>query len=188
MCLYQELNSAAYGLSRFLDDHGYRSAAVPTFLPIDMFSNYGLISDVSLRHAAVEAGLGVMGTNRLLLTERFGPRVRLMAVLTDAALVPDERMDYSLCDDCRLCIESCPAHAISEDGSVDTRRCSLKILKHGVPGLVRFARKMVGASEEKLHEALKSPEFAEYWQNLSTGIFYYCFECLNSCPVGQSTM
>jgi len=32
---------------------------------------------------------------------------------------------------------------------------------------------------------LLSPEFWEYWQNLNTGIFYYCFDCLNACPVGK---
>jgi hypothetical protein len=32
---------------------------------------------------------------------------------------------------------------------------------------------------------LKSPTFWEIWQNLTTGIFYYCFECLNACPVGK---
>jgi epoxyqueuosine reductase len=184
MCLYQELNRVAYGLLKFLDDRGYRGAPVPSYLPIDMFQNYGLVADISLRHAAVEAGLGTMGMNRLLITESFGPRVRLMAILTDSSLVPDVRMEDDYCDDCGLCIERCPAGAISEEG-VDIRSCSVKILKFGLPGLVKFSRKLVGADEEKLHEAIKSPEFAEFWQDLSTGIFYYCFECLNACPIGK---
>jgi epoxyqueuosine reductase QueG len=184
MCLYQELNRVVYGLLKFLDDRGCRAAPVPSYLPIDMFQNYGLIADVSLRHAAVEAGLGTMGKNRLLITDSFGPRVRLMAILTDTSLIPDVRMEDEYCDDCGICIEQCPAGAISEEG-VDIRRCSVKILKFGLPGLAKFARRLVGADEEKLHEAIKSPEFAEFWQDLSTGIFYYCFECLNACPIGQ---
>ena len=27
-------------------------------------------------------------------------------------------------------------------------------------------------------------EFAEYWQNLTTGVFYNCVECVSVCPVG----
>lgn len=184
MCLYQELNHVAYGLLRFLDDRSHRAAPVPSYLPVDMFKNYGLIADVSLRHAAVEAGLGTLGTNQLLITDSFGPRVRLMAILTEASLVPDTPMEDEYCDDCGICIEQCPAGAISEEG-VDIRRCSVKILKFGLPGLAKFARRLVGADEEKLHQAIKSPEFAEFWQDLSTGIFYYCFECLNACPIGQ---
>jgi len=56
-------------------------------------------------------------------------------------------------------------------------------MKFGLPGLVRFSHNLVGADNEQLHAAFKSPEFWEYWQNLSNGMFYYCFECLNQCPI-----
>jgi len=32
---------------------------------------------------------------------------------------------------------------------------------------------------------VEEPSSWEIWQNLTTGIFYYCFECLNACPVGK---
>lgn len=186
MGLYQELNRISYRICRFLDDLGFLSVAVPTFLPIDMHNNYGIVSDVSLRHTAVQAGLGTLGTNRLLLTEKFGPRVRLMAVLTDAPLEVDAKSDVVHCDGCELCVEHCPAEAISTDGTVDIRKCSRVVLRYALPGLVRFSRSLIGLSRSDLKEALKSPEFAEYWQNLSTGIFYSCAECVRVCPVGKS--
>ena len=83
MALYQELGRIAYRICKLLDDKGFRALPVPTFLPIDMHNNYGIVADVSLRHAAVEAGLGTLGTNRLLLTDKYGPRVRLMAIITN---------------------------------------------------------------------------------------------------------
>ncbi len=184
--LYQELNRISYRICKFLDDLGYLSVAVPTFLPIDMHKNYGIVSDVSLRHAAVQAGLGTFGTNRLLLTEKFGPRVRLMAVLTDAPLEVDGKSDHDYCDGCDLCVEHCPAEAISTDGTIDIRKCSRVVLRFALPGLVRFSRSLTGLSRTDLKEALKSPELAEYWQNLSTGIFYNCAECVSVCPVGKS--
>jgi epoxyqueuosine reductase QueG len=186
MGLYQELNRISYQICKFLDDLGFLSVAVPTFLPIDMHKNYGIVSDVSLRHAAVEAGLGTLGTSRLILTDEYGPRVRLMAILTNAPLKVDRKSDVGYCDGCELCVEHCPADAISTDGTVDIRRCSRVVLRYALPGLVRFARGLTGASRSELKDAFRDAEFAEYWQNLSTGIFYSCAECVSVCPVGKS--
>lgn len=183
MCLYNEMERISYNLSRFLDNKGYRSAAVPTYLPIDMNNNFGLVGDISLRHAAVEAGLGSPGLSGLVLTPQYGPRIRFLAVLTDAPLAADSRRDEKLCDNCGACVDRCPVGAISKDGVVDVRKCADEHLKFGLPGLVRFSHSLVGADNEQLHAAFKSPEFWEYWQNLSYGMFYYCFECLNQCPI-----
>jgi epoxyqueuosine reductase QueG len=184
--LYQELNRISYRLCKFLDDKNFGAIPVPTFLPIDMHNNYGVVADVSLRHAAVEAGLGTLGTNRLVLTSEYGPRVRLMAVLTNAPLEVDAKSDAGYCDGCELCVEHCPAEAISTDGTVDIRKCSRVVLRYALPGLVRFARGLTGASRSELKDAFRGAEFAEYWQNLTTGIFYSCAECVSVCPVGKS--
>lgn len=185
MSLYQELGRISYRLCKLLDDKGYRGLPVPTFLPIDMHNNYGIVSDVSLRHAAVEAGLGTLGTNRLLLTEEYGPRVRLMAIVTDAPLEADSKSNTAYCDGCELCVKHCPAEAISSDGNVDIRKCSRVVLRYALPGMVRFARYLIGASESELNEAFRGAEFAEYWQNLTTGTFYSCVECVRVCPAGK---
>jgi len=65
---------------------------------------------------AIEAGLGELGRNGLLVTERFGPRVRLCKVFTDLPLVPDEPRFFGVrefCRRCMKCAEHCPARAIS---------------------------------------------------------------------------
>lgn len=186
MCLYKEMERVAYSLPRFLDDKGYLSAAIPAYLPIDMHHNFGMIGDISLRHAAVEAGLGTFGLNGLVLTPQYGPRIRLMAILTDAPLVADSKMEEKLCDDCGICLDRCPIGAISKDGSVDVRKCAKEHMRFGLPGLVKFCRSLVGANSEQLHNAFKSPEFWEHWQNICNGMFYYCFECLNQCPIGKA--
>lgn len=79
--------------------------------------------DLSLKHAAWLAGLGVMGRNTLLVTPRLGNRIVLGAVLIDAALDSDPLIDVDPCPaDCRLCVQGCPPAAIG-DGSVVQKRC-----------------------------------------------------------------
>jgi len=70
---------------------------------------------VSLKHAAVLAGLGYMGRNTLLITPEYGNMVWLTAVLTDLELDPDETIDDRCPEDCYLCIENCPANALKKD-------------------------------------------------------------------------
>ena len=70
---------------------------------------------MSMRHAAVAAGLGQFGWNTIVLTPEFGPRNRFGAVLTTAKLKPDPMMDGPrLCDyeHCHVCTDVCPTGAI----------------------------------------------------------------------------
>ena len=184
--LYAKLIQIAQDLSLFLDDLGYRSAAIPTHLPVPMTAKgLGLKAEVSHRHTALEAGLGNLGVNGLLITPEFGPRVRFVSILTDAPLAADKPYAERPCNDCMKCVKACPVQAIGEDGKVNVFACAPNILKHGLPGLVRFATKIAKADLNKKKELIRSPEFWEYWQNLSTGNFYYCFECLRVCPIGK---
>jgi reductive dehalogenase len=68
---------------------------------------------------AIDAGLGAQGRNGILLTRKFGPRVRICKVFTNMPLIPDEP-DYqfidqinTFCKGCKKCAEACEAKAIS---------------------------------------------------------------------------
>jgi NAD-dependent dihydropyrimidine dehydrogenase PreA subunit len=74
-----------------------------------------LASPLSQKLAATRAGLGWIGKTDLLVTRRFGPRVRLITVLVDASLdTYDTPVDASRCGTCRLCVEACPAQAATD--------------------------------------------------------------------------
>jgi reductive dehalogenase len=62
---------------------------------------------------AVDAGLGELGRNGLLITPEFGPRVRLAKVFTDLPLTPDRPRAFGVWDFCRTC-EKCAAHCPSQ--------------------------------------------------------------------------
>ena len=76
-----------------------------------------------LKEAAVLAGLGMIGKNNLLITDEYGPRIRLRAVNTSASFEPDPIIvsrDY--CRECSICVDSCPANAFGA-GKYDREAC-----------------------------------------------------------------
>ena len=76
------------------------------------------------KQLAVEAGLGWIGRQSLLVTPRHGTYVLLgELLLTDEADAYDAPFEGSRCGRCRNCIESCPTGAIVAPKVIDTGRC-----------------------------------------------------------------
>jgi epoxyqueuosine reductase len=73
---------------------------------------------VSFRISAYLSGLGEIGWSKVFLTPEFGPRQRLVIMLTDAELEPDPIYEGKICDRCMLCVKYCHGNAISKDESV----------------------------------------------------------------------
>lgn len=65
---------------------------------------------------ALAAGLGELGRMGLLITEKYGPRVRLCKVFTDLPLLHDDYRPFGVAEFCRTCMKCarhCPSRAIS---------------------------------------------------------------------------
>ena len=79
---------------------------------------------ISLKHAAEIAGLGLIGKNYLLTNPDYGNLLWLSAVLTDAEITPDERIQFSICDNCNKCVEACPAGSFGDLNLFGKKGCS----------------------------------------------------------------
>lgn len=76
------------------------------------------------KQLAVEAGLGWIGRQSLLVTPRLGSYVLLGELLLTAETDRyDAPYDGPGCGNCRRCIENCPTGAIAAPRVIDTRRC-----------------------------------------------------------------
>ena len=87
----------------------------------------------SHKYAASLSGLGSVGKSGLFISNKFGPRVRLGTILTNAEFPVENAVPECQCGECRECVKSCPAQAISgeiwkagDDRSViiDAKACS----------------------------------------------------------------
>jgi len=68
---------------------------------------------------AVDAGLGELGRMGLLISPKYGPRVRIAKVITDMPLVSDSPIRFGVtefCEVCKLCADQCPSAAVSKEG------------------------------------------------------------------------
>jgi len=107
------LNRALYDLAKALRAEGNRTIPLPSQgTPVDARFQRGILS---FKHAAEYAGMGRIGRSSLLITEKFGPRVRLACLLTDAPLRSTRHEVADACTDCAGdCIAHCPAGALAE--------------------------------------------------------------------------
>ncbi|MGD8522682.1 MAG: reductive dehalogenase [Desulfobacterales bacterium] len=111
--------------------------------------------DAVLVPLAVDAGLGEVGRLGYLMTKDFGPRVRLGAVTTDLALVPDKPVDIGaqdFCNICKKCANCCPSNSIPLDE------------KEEVNGTLRWK--------------LNAETCFDYWGKVGTD----CNICMHVCP------
>ena len=75
------------------------------------------------RAYAEESGMGYIGKNSCLITEKFGSWIFLAEVLTTLELPSDVNTLKINCGTCRRCIDRCPTAAINSNGTIDARKC-----------------------------------------------------------------
>ena len=107
----EELDNIAYHLSKFIERQGYDAYPIPANAPRDPVFRWGL----SHRHAALAAGMGQLGVSQNLLTPEFGPKQKLVSIITDVPLEPDPLVKHDICDRCYSCVKICPSGALHED-------------------------------------------------------------------------
>lgn len=106
----QFLDRLALRLALVIQELGGRALPIPASQIVDWQSQRGHLSH---KKVAIEAGLGWLGRNNLLVNKTFGSRIRLVTILTDLGLQFDRPTDENCCD-CQLCIAACPIAAIKK--------------------------------------------------------------------------
>jgi epoxyqueuosine reductase len=189
-----DLSSAARRLVRFLEAKGFKGLPFP---PTGLLYKYGNRADFSHRHAAVAGGLGEFGFSGLLLTPEFGPRQRLVSIITDAPLKASPMYNGpELCrpDACGYaCIKACPTTAMGGKVSLTIGERTFEHAKlHGVKCKWPFPEKGFhrtkvpmppNPTDEDLKEVSRNTQVHPFDAALRQYTFVpQCGACIFSCP------
>ncbi len=153
------LDEIALKTANNLQELGYLALPIPAAQILDRQEWYGAIS-----HKAVArmAGLGWQGKNLLLINRKYGSRVRLVTLLTNAPLEFDGPVE-NLCGKCVHCVDSCPVDAI--------KNVNTETHYKGRDEALHFERCMKKVTEE--------------FATLPNIGFPMCGICIKVCPFGR---
>ncbi len=116
--LQGRLSKAVYDIAKASRKAGLKALPLTAHGPaVDRRS---LRAILSYKHAAEAAGLGRIGMSSLLITEKYGPRLRVAVCLTEAALEPTPKLENHVCRYCNVCVFKCPAKALERPKAGET--------------------------------------------------------------------
>lgn len=114
---------------------------------------------------AVDAGLGELGRNGLLITPDYGPRIRICKVFTDLPLAVDKPIEFGVWEFCKTC-EKCAEH------------CPPQALPYGDPTYVPLD---ISNREGVLKWHIDAKKCATFWANRGID----CANCIRTCPFNK---
>jgi epoxyqueuosine reductase QueG len=178
----ERLDVLTYEIGRYLLMKGYNVLWYQTSSPImvslaktggDTWRKRYLVSPFSQAIAGLMSGLGNLGINHCLLTETYGPRLRLNSIITDAPLAPDPVIENPLCIECGKCVKACPVGALGEVQTEIHGSMSVK--------MAQMNKQKCLASRSIYHQELTQDNLFVNTQNCDCGGI-----CVKVCPVGKA--
>jgi epoxyqueuosine reductase len=150
----------------------YRAVPVPSYAPM-VFQGIEPWGIISLKHAAVCAGLGAFGRSGQVYHPAHGALLRFGAVVTSAELPGDKVLDPDPCPSkCSACQKACPAGAIGTSGEFSKLVCLGHTIKHAIYPLA-----LKNEADLKHIERVINTAGYDYW--------IACDECLKVCPINR---
>ncbi len=193
---YHDLNAhlreLTYKVALFIEDQGFEAlpldpsiedkAREVQILQEEPEPKIKILGDFSHRHAAVAAGLGEIAMSCMTVVPKFGPRVRIVSVITTAPLEPtapwEGKSRFNICrpEACgRQCVKKCPAKALPGDGTIDHFKCR----NHRNPGSYTLEYfKEIAASGKSGGPSRSTSRKASPPTGQTCGI------CIKVCPIG----
>ncbi len=139
---------------------------------------------------AVEAGLGQMGYNRLVLHPVYGASILLGTILLPGTCdTYDTPIDYNPCIHCGLCLKVCPVGAIKKSDDFNFVSCYSHNYRERLGGFQNWVEQVVDSRDHAdYRRRVSDSETISMWQNLSIGSQTRCDRCVAICPAGENAI
>lgn len=166
---------------------GIKAVGLPAGFPMEMMRWPERIWLTNEKVFAVEAGLGRMGMNRLVLHPKYGASIVLGTILlANDCDQYDRPLDYNPCISCGICLGVCPTGAIKRTDAFDFTSCYSHNYRERIGGFLNWVEQIVKSkTTSEYRKRVSDNETFSMWQNLSIGGQTRCDRCMAVCPSGK---
>lgn len=182
------LGTASRKIVMELRRYGVKGVYMPPVFPMDTSRHPSKALNLSQKLMAEEAGLGLMGLNRLVLHPEAGSSVWFTSILIDTELDRyDTKISDNPCIDCKLCAKACPVGAIQINKDFNGLPCLVHNYREVVVSFVDWVDALVTSPDMKAYrDRFSDLETISWWQSLAYRPTYQCNHCVGVCPAGKT--
>jgi len=173
-----------------LQQNGIKALNMPAGFPYEATRWPGKMWLTCDKVFAIEAGLGHMGYNRLVLHPTLGAGVILGSILLAGTCDQYDRpLDFNPCIECGLCLKVCPVGAVKNTDDFNFMACYSHNYRERLGGFQNWVEQVADSKgHADYRRRVSDAETISMWQHLAIGAQTRCDRCMAVCPAGEAAI